>query len=99
MATSMVTREAPAARSAQGIVRYKCANCKHEYEEILDSLGHDYTWTYDDFSHSAVCANCDYTPQGLHDYEDACVCECGRISTERRIFDKNDYKWQREERG
>lgn len=70
--------------SAQGIAKYKCMDCKHEYDEILDSLGHDYTWTYDDFSHSAVCANCDYTPQGLHDYEDGCVCECGRISTERK---------------
>lgn len=70
--------------TAQGIASYKCADCKHEYEEILDSLGHDYTWTHDDVSHSAVCANCDYRPQGLHDYEDSCVCECGRVSTERK---------------
>ena len=77
--------------NAQGLVRYKCADCGREYDEILDSLGHDYTWSYNDTTHTAVCANCDYEPYGFHDYDDHCVCVCGRASTKKGDHNLNSF--------
>lgn len=40
--------------SGQGMTVYQCEDCGHEYAEILDTLGHKYTYTYTDTSHQGV---------------------------------------------
>ena len=66
--------------SAQGLNRFKCSDCGDEYNEILDSTGHDNTYTYTDTHHSAYCKICNQTSNSSHDYSKSCVCICGRVS-------------------
>ena len=55
--------------SAQGIVIYRCSVCGDEYNEILNSTGHKFTYTYDSSTHKGVCEYCGYIDQYVHEYE------------------------------
>ena len=73
--------------SAQGIASYKCTDCGHEYDEILDSLGHKMTYTYDHILHKGVCETCGDIKEGSHDFSKSCICVCGKTSD--RKYDHN----------
>ena len=54
--------------SGQGLVSYSCAYCTSVKNEILESLEHDYTWTYNDTTHEGYCNVGKETKTGFHNY-------------------------------
>ncbi len=52
--------------SAQGLVKYECTDCGYEEDEILDTSGHLFTYTYNDAYHIGECEYCDYILHQSH---------------------------------